>query len=263
MATQREFEKCNNCEGSGFCVFAQDSCEHCNGTGCFTVVDTEGLSEEQLQLNSKGLPADFLDQCTWCNGSGDDGGGYGACPDCESTGYKYGKQAEDYIESEMDKAYELHQTILQVLADHHGFIRKELIPKQVETFVCEYLGHLFCDEYFQDHEKVKAYMMDELPPGTVPPHSIYGYWIPGDYIGLGYDGTVLPPKDFNTSRWDYYSSLQVIFDNEETDILMDAFQDILIPSKDEKLPLKFEVTWSEISQLPSSLKVKEIHNLIF
>lgn len=263
MTIQTVFKDCDNCAGSGFSVFAQDSCEHCNGTGGFTVVDTEGLSEEQLHLASVGLPADFLDRCTWCNGSGDDGGGYSACPDCESTGYKHGKKAEGYIELEMDKAYELHQTILQVLADHHGFVRKELIPKQVETFVCEYLSHLFCDEYFEDHEKVKDYMMDEFPPGTVTPHSICGYWIPGDYIGLGYDDTVLPSREFHTFNWDYYSSLQVIFDKKETAMLMDVFQDIPALSEEVMVPIKFEVTWSEISELPPSIKTIEIHNLIF
>lgn len=34
-----------------------------------------------------------MKKCKWCDGTGDDGGGYNACPDCECTGYVGGRSA--------------------------------------------------------------------------------------------------------------------------------------------------------------------------
>lgn len=47
----------------------------------------------------------LFDECKWCNGSGDDGGGYNACPDCESTGLKGGRYALEKLDEEIEKQY--------------------------------------------------------------------------------------------------------------------------------------------------------------
>lgn len=44
--------------------------------------------------------------CKWCNGSGDDGGGYNACPDCESTGYVGGRWALKLLDERIEKRYQ-------------------------------------------------------------------------------------------------------------------------------------------------------------
>lgn len=49
-----------------------------------------------------------FEECKWCNGSGDDGGGYGACPDCESTGLKGGNSAYEAMEKAIEEAYQKH-----------------------------------------------------------------------------------------------------------------------------------------------------------
>lgn len=46
-----------------------------------------------------------FEECKWCNGSGDDGGGYGACPDCESTGLAGGHAAWLELEEEIERKY--------------------------------------------------------------------------------------------------------------------------------------------------------------
>lgn len=51
---------------------------------------------------------EMFQTCKWCNGSGDDGGGYNACPDCESTGLVGGRYAaekfDEYVEQQMKSA---------------------------------------------------------------------------------------------------------------------------------------------------------------
>lgn len=49
---------------------------------------------------------ELLSACKWCNGSGDDGGGYNACPDCESTGLKGGWDALKLHDEQIEKAYQ-------------------------------------------------------------------------------------------------------------------------------------------------------------
>lgn len=47
-----------------------------------------------------------FEECKWCNGSGDDGGGYNACPDCESTGLKGGRSALKAFDEIVEKQYQ-------------------------------------------------------------------------------------------------------------------------------------------------------------
>jgi hypothetical protein len=47
----------------------------------------------------------LFEECKWCNGSGDDGGGYNACPDCESTGLKGGRYALEKLDEEIERRY--------------------------------------------------------------------------------------------------------------------------------------------------------------
>lgn len=49
---------------------------------------------------------ELLQTCKWCNGSGDDGGGYNACPDCECTGYVGGRYALDLLDEQIEKDYQ-------------------------------------------------------------------------------------------------------------------------------------------------------------
>lgn len=102
-----------------------------------------------------------LDTCTWCNGSGDDGGGYGACPDCESTGYKYGRSAEAYIEYEMDIVSDWHTVLKEIVAEEFGYLHPDLIPKPIETFLMNY----FVAKPLTAHppkEEILKIMLDEL-----------------------------------------------------------------------------------------------------
>lgn len=52
-----------------------------------------------------------IEECNWCNGTGDDGGGYNACPDCESTGLKGGRSALEILDKEIEKAWKRHLKI--------------------------------------------------------------------------------------------------------------------------------------------------------
>lgn len=45
-------------------------------------------------------------KCKWCNGSGDDGGGYHACPDCESTGLVGGRVAMEEMDREIEREHQ-------------------------------------------------------------------------------------------------------------------------------------------------------------
>lgn len=47
-----------------------------------------------------------FEECKWCNCSGDDGGGYNACPDCESTGMKGGNSALILFDKMIEKQYQ-------------------------------------------------------------------------------------------------------------------------------------------------------------
>ncbi|MCM3180202.1 hypothetical protein [Cytobacillus horneckiae] len=47
---------------------------------------------------------DLLSTCKWCNGTGNDG--FGICPDCECTGFKGGKYAEEVTEAIIENHYE-------------------------------------------------------------------------------------------------------------------------------------------------------------
>jgi RecJ-like exonuclease len=47
----------------------------------------------------------MFEECKWCNGTGDDGGGYNACPDCESTGLKGGRYALEKLDEEIERQY--------------------------------------------------------------------------------------------------------------------------------------------------------------
>jgi len=143
------------------------------------------LTKEQYKLIDKGLPADFLDNCVWCNGSGDDGGGYGACPDCQNTGMKYGQQAWDYIEEEADKAFNVHQTMIKTLCNEYGFGREAFIPDYVSKFFMTYFGHFFENEkYLSDSSVVKTEMLEEMPPGGLFPDVAIGYITKSADIGI-------------------------------------------------------------------------------
>lgn len=49
-----------------------------------------------------------FEECKWCKGSGDDGGGYNACPDCESTGLVGGRSAVESMEKAIEAEYQKH-----------------------------------------------------------------------------------------------------------------------------------------------------------
>ena len=49
---------------------------------------------------------EMFEECEWCNGTGDDGGGYNACPDCESTGMKGGRAAVEAFDQMVEEEYQ-------------------------------------------------------------------------------------------------------------------------------------------------------------
>lgn len=142
-------------------------------------------TKEQEKLIKKGLPKDFLDNCKYCNGSGDDGGGYGACPDCQSTGMKYGQQAWDYLEEDMDKAYRVNQTMIKTLCIEYGFGRESFIPRETLSHFIQYFKYFFEeDDYLNDVELVKKTMLEELPPGGLFPDVVVGYITKSGELGV-------------------------------------------------------------------------------
>ena len=54
------------------------------------------------------LNKEIFEECKWCGGSGDDGGGYNACPDCESTGLKGGRSAVEAMDRAIEEDYQRH-----------------------------------------------------------------------------------------------------------------------------------------------------------
>ncbi len=61
---------------------------------------------------------DPFEVCKWCNGSGNDGGGYDTCPDCEGTGYKYGHAALAEQEKLIEEAYQNHLKGLEKMNEY-------------------------------------------------------------------------------------------------------------------------------------------------
>ncbi len=60
---------------------------------------------KNINKMDKELDEMMFEKCKWCKGSGDDGGGYNACPDCENTGMKGGRYAvekfDEYVNQMM------------------------------------------------------------------------------------------------------------------------------------------------------------------
>lgn len=99
-----------------------------------------------------------MDTCKWCNGSGREDG-YLPCPDCEGTGYEYGKYAEQYFDRILDTVSVWHETLLEILVETFGYPEKRFIPKDVETFVMNYFS---TEEEMPGKEKVRTFMLDEI-----------------------------------------------------------------------------------------------------
>lgn len=87
-----------------------------------------------------------FEQCKWCDGSGNDSGGYNACPDCESTGLVGGRGAYEAMEQEIEKSYEEYKMSVDKL-----IIEKVLGWK--ENYVDD-------DYHYLDNEDMTVYSSD-------------------------------------------------------------------------------------------------------
>lgn len=99
-----------------------------------------------------------MDNCQWCKGSGREDG-YLPCPDCEGTGLKYGREAEQYFDELMDIVCEWNDNLKDILVETFGFPEKRFIPKDVETFVMNYFGS---EEKMPPKEEVRTFMLEEI-----------------------------------------------------------------------------------------------------
>lgn len=102
-----------------------------------------------------------MDNCKWCKGSGREDG-YLPCPDCEGTGYEYGKYAEQYFDRILDNVSEWHDTLLEILVETFGYPEKRFIPKDVVTFVMNYFGS---EDKMPSKEAVRSFMLEEIEAG--------------------------------------------------------------------------------------------------
>lgn len=253
-------EACDACSGSGFNPVLGSSCMACEGNGEVVLSDKE-LTDEQKRLADKGLPIDFLDSCEWCNGSGDDGGGYGACPDCQNTGYKYGQGAEQHINAEMDKSFDMSMMMMDMLATEHGFGRPEMIPYDINDFVHKYLSNLFSDEYYDDHAKAKQYMMDEVPPGMFDVPVIKGFLMEDGSLELGFDEHVARGKGIIVHKLEFHASTQGRIHAKDVKKIKHLFSNFSQAEQAETgyYFVEFDVTAEELRQIPPSI---EIHSTI-
>ena len=111
------------------------------------------------------------DKCSWCNGSGT---GYGLpCPDCEGTGYKYGKAVEAYHEYLMDIVFEWHEHLMNILVESFGYPEKRFIPKETETFVMNYFANE--EKAPPPKEEVRQFMLEELESDFFENFRPFGY----------------------------------------------------------------------------------------
>lgn len=139
--------------------------------------------DAQNEFTQKGLPADFDAQCKWCHGTGDDGGGYRFCPDCESTGYKYGKQYEGYLDEELDLFTDLYDYVCRTLIEVYGY-QAHFIPKYVINFCMAY----FPDSMGSPYEVVKQTMISELSETFFEKKPVYVYTLQDDGLAYSIEG---------------------------------------------------------------------------
>ena len=99
-----------------------------------------------------------MENCNWCRGSGREDG-HLPCPDCQGTGYRYGKAAERYLDELMDNMHEWHETLTDILVETFGYPEKRFIPKDVETFVMNYFGG---EGKMPPKEEVRTFMLEEI-----------------------------------------------------------------------------------------------------
>lgn len=102
-----------------------------------------------------------MDNCEWCKGSGREDG-HLPCPDCEGTGYKYGKRAEASMDALLDIMDEWHDTLTAILVEDFGFPEKRFIPKDAVTFVMNYFRN---EEKMPPKAEVRTFMLEELEAG--------------------------------------------------------------------------------------------------
>lgn len=122
-----------------------------------------------------------LDNCIHCNGAGKESDGHYACPDCEGTGYKHGKAAEQYVEHKLDIAFHWHGLMQEILVESFGFTDVKFIPKDADTFLMKYFAS---EEPAPGKEELRVRMLDEL--GHTFFHSFrpfcYGHVLSGNRI---------------------------------------------------------------------------------
>lgn len=132
-----------------------------------------------------------MENCNWCRGSGREDG-HLPCPDCQGTGYRYGKAAEQYLDELMDNMHEWHETLTDILVETFGYPEKRFIPKDVVTFVMNYFGG---EQKAPSKEEVRTFMVEEIGVDFFAKTRPYGY---GQKLSDGrlclYTSLISPPE---------------------------------------------------------------------
>ncbi|WP_442637898.1 hypothetical protein [Rossellomorea marisflavi] len=144
-----------------------------------------------------------LDKCKWCKGTGDDGGGYSFCPDCEGSGYKHGKQAETYSQYLTDIICDWHITLLDILREEFEFKHDIFIGKKTENFVMSYFTPENLETIHPPREVLAKLLLDELGDASFFDDSriCYGQILQNKkilvYIGKDNKPSYFPPEEYN------------------------------------------------------------------
>lgn len=56
------------------------------------------------------VDSSIFNSCKWCNGGGREPDGHYPCPDCEGTGMKGGKYAEQHFDDYIEKMMKLSES---------------------------------------------------------------------------------------------------------------------------------------------------------
>lgn len=140
-------------------------------------------TEKTNAFTSKGLPADFDAKCEWCVGGRDESSGHYTCPDCEGTGYKYGRQYLHYEEEELNLMCDLHEHVCLALIEVYGYAF-HFIPNHAIDFCMEYFS--FC--IGMTYPELKKTMIEEISETFFEDKPVYVYSLKEGSIAYSIEG---------------------------------------------------------------------------
>lgn len=209
------------------------------------IIDT-AVDEQEMKLVNDGKPHDFLDKCTYCQGSGCEHYNYGIgdCPDCQATGFKYGIEAEKYVEDWGNNVYALLEAMKEHLVTEHGYIQKRFITPNDEKFLLSFFGYLFSRRYFNDHQKMIDEFKREIPEVVFDKKpNVCGKLSPLDtlviYIGICVEEVKRSPESIV-----YPDYIVMAFDKEVWKTFGGAFSNLI---KEDA----FELEWIDLKSIPN------------